>query len=86
MTRAELDQYLDVDVRVWLFDGDIIFGHLRKTRDERYKGDPNLYLPKDYYFLALDLGSHEYVSSLFRVSHVKKLEPAPFADGTSSKV
>lgn len=44
-------------------------GYLRKSGDERYRNDPNLYLPKNYYFLTDDYGVCK--TCLFRVSHIQ---------------
>lgn len=72
MTREQLEKYLNEKVRVKLFDGEIIEGHLRKTGEEDFKNNPNLYLPKNYYFLTD--GGLNCISSLFKVSHVIKID------------
>lgn len=67
MNRQYLESFLGKRVEIKLFDGDLIKGELHKTREEKYKHDNNLYLPKNYYFLE---NPH---STLFRSSHVKKI-------------
>lgn len=75
MKREELDRYLGRKVIVTLFDGYMAQGILCKTGEEEYKDNPNLYLPKKYYFLLKRKGSHSCADSvLFRLSHVRKLE------------
>ncbi len=56
-------------IKVRLFDGAEYEGYLRKSGDERYRNDPNLYLPKNYYFLTDDYGVCK--TCLFRVSHIQ---------------
>lgn len=71
MKKEELEKYLKQKVKIKLFDGDVIEGILRKTGEEDFKNNPNLYIPKNYYFLTD--GSLNTVSCLFRVSHVVKI-------------
>ena len=71
MTREQLEKYLNKKVKVKLFDGDAIEGYLRKTGDDDFKNNPNLFIPKNYYFLTD--GSLNCISCLFRVSHVVKM-------------
>ena len=68
MKRSELEKYLGKKVTVKLFDNEEMTGELHKTGEERFKYDPNLYIPKNYYFL-LPIGK-----CLFRCSHVKALK------------
>lgn len=68
MKRNDLEKYLGKVVTITLFDNDIITGELHKTGEERFKNDPNLYIPKNLYFLI------NPQSVLFRSSHVKKLK------------
>ena len=51
MNRDKLEKHLGKNVEVTLFDGDVIKGELHKTREERFKNEPILYVPKNYYFL-----------------------------------
>ena len=51
MKREELEKHLGRTVEITLFDGDTIKGELHKTREERFKNEPNLYIPYNYYFL-----------------------------------
>lgn len=67
MKRSDLEQYLGKTVTVTLFNGDVITGELHKTGEERFKFDPNLYMPRKLYFCLPQ-------SVLFRCSHVKKLK------------
>lgn len=70
--REQLEKHLNEKVKVQLFDGDIIEGYLRKTGEYDFKNNPNLYIPKNYYFLTG--GGLNCVSCLFRVSHVVKIQ------------
>lgn len=72
MTREQLEKYLNEKVKVKLFDGDVIEGYLRKTGEEDFKDNPNLFIPKNYYFLVDD--NLNCISYLFRSSHVKKIQ------------
>lgn len=69
MNRKTLEESLGRRVKVRLFDGAEHEGYLRKSGDERYRNDPNLYLPKNYYFLVDDYGICK--TCLFRVSHIQ---------------
>lgn len=73
MTRAQLEKYLNKKVRVTLFDNTKLEGRLKKTGTEEFIHDPNLYIPKRYYFLT-DETNVDARQLLFRVSHIKKLE------------
>ena len=68
MKRSELEKYLGKTVAITLFDNDVITGELHKTGEEKFKNDPNLYLPQKMYFLV------NPQSCLFRTSHVKRLK------------
>lgn len=67
MKRSELEKYLGKKVTITLFDNDIITGVLHKTGEEKFKYDPNLYIPRNCYFLLPQ-------SVIFKCSHVKKLK------------
>lgn len=67
MKRSELEKYKGKNVKITLFNDEIITGELHKTREERFKNNPNLYIPRNYYFLI------NPQSCIFRCSHVKKL-------------
>lgn len=69
MNRKALEENLGRRIKVRLFDGAEYEGYLRKSGDERYRNDPNLYLPKNYYFLTDDYGVCK--TCLFRVSHIQ---------------
>lgn len=71
MKRADLETFLGKKVELKLFDGSVIRGCLRKTQDETFKGNPNLYLPKNYYFVTENADSKVCSSCLFRSSHVR---------------
>ena len=68
MKRSELEKYLDKKVEIEIFDGTVIKGELHKTGEEKFKDNPNLYIPRNYYFCT------EPQSCLFRSSHIIKLE------------
>lgn len=70
MTRKQLEQHLGKKVEITLFCGDIIKGVLHKTGEECFKGEPNLYIPKNRYFCT---NNNSNVSCVFRCSHVVKL-------------
>ena len=74
MKREEFETYLGKKVEIKLFDGKVITGVLRKTQDEAFKQDLNLYLPYKYYFLTHPANPMACISCLFRVSHVKRLK------------
>lgn len=67
MKRSDLEQYLGKSVEITLFDNDVITGVLHKTGEEQFKYDPNLYIPRNCYFLLPQ-------SVIFKCSHVKKLK------------
>lgn len=69
MNRKALEENLGRRIKVRLFDGAEYEGYLRKSGDERYRNDPNLYLPKNYYFLTDDYGVCK--TCLFLVSHIQ---------------
>ena len=71
MTREQLEKYLNEKVKVKLFDGDVVEGYLRKTGDDDFKNNPNLFIPKNYYFLTD--GNLNCISCLFRVTHIVKI-------------
>lgn len=72
MTRTEFEKYLGQNVEIDILDGTIIRGILHKTGEEIFKNDANLYIPRNYYFCTNNNG--ECISSLFRVSHVRKFK------------
>ena len=74
MKRSDLEKYLGELVEVYFFDGEVIRGCLRKTHDEIFKNDANLYIPINRYFVTENKNSNECISFLFRTSHVKKLK------------
>lgn len=51
----------------------LIEGYLRKTGEEDFRNNPNLYIPKNLYFLT-DGKSNECRTCLFRVSHIRSLK------------
>lgn len=68
VTRKLLDSLVGKKVRVNLPDEDGFVGILHKTGNET---DPNLYLMKNYYYVADDAGN--VIRCLFRASYVKKI-------------
>lgn len=73
MKREQLEKYLRKKVKVRLFDDDDeIEGYLRKTGDDDFKNIPNLYIPRNYYFITNS--DSDCISYLFRSSHVKKIQ------------
>lgn len=73
MKRTDFEKYLGEIVDITLFDGDIVRGCLRKTRDEMFKNDASLYLPWNRYFVTESKTSKICISYLFRTSHVKSV-------------
>lgn len=71
MNREQFEKYLNEKVKIKLFNGDVFEGYLRKTGEDDFKNNPNLYIPKNRYFLTDD--SLNCISCLFRVSHVVKV-------------
>lgn len=71
MTRVELEKHLYKNVKITLFDGEVIVGELHKTGDGHIKDDPNLTVPKNYYYC--DSGTKD-ISCIFKVFHIKKLK------------
>lgn len=72
MKRADLETFLGKMVELKLFDGSVIRGCLRKTQEGIFKSDPDLYLPKNFYFVTANADSTVVISCLFRSSHVRK--------------
>ena len=79
MMKEQLEKCLKQKVKIELFDGDQIEGYLRKTGEKDFESNPNLYIPKNYYFLTD--GSLNIVSCLFRVSHVVEINLDMVNDG-----
>lgn len=67
-TRKLLDSLVGKEVCVNFPDKDEFVGILHKTGNET---DPNLYLMKNYYYIADDMGN--VIGYLFRASYVKKI-------------
>ena len=76
MKIEQLEKYLKEKVKIILFDGDEIEGILRKTGDDDFKDNPNLYIPQNYYFLVDD--NLNCISCLFRVSHIVKISNSQY--------
>lgn len=68
MKRSDLEQHLGKTVTITLFDNEVITGELHKSGEEIFRNNPNLYIPKERYFLI------NPQSCMFRSSHVKKLK------------
>lgn len=73
MNRNELEKHLGQQIQITLFDDTVITGYLRKTGEEAFKHDANLYLPQKYYFLTKNMKSTVCETVLFRVSHIKRI-------------
>ena len=77
INREIVESYLGQKVEVKLFDGEIVIGELHKTGEESYKNNPNLYIPKNRYFVENKLLKDAYGyyhSCLFRSSHIRKIK------------
>ena len=70
MKREKLEQMLGKKVEVTLVDKVKYTGILRKTRDEAFRDNPNLFYQLRYYFLTDE--ANQCNSTLFRVSYVWK--------------
>lgn len=68
MKREKLEKFLSKQVKVVLFDGDTYEGELHKTGEQAYKHNPNLYIPRNYYFVE---PQERY--TVFKCSHVVKI-------------
>lgn len=73
MKKVDFEKFIGEMVEIQLFNDKTICGCLRKTQDEMFKNDANLYLPKNYYFVTESLNSKMSISCLFRSSHVKRM-------------
>ena len=72
MLKAKFEKYLEKFISIRLFDGKIYTGYLYKSGNkERFPNDPNLYIPRNYYFLVDE--NDNVTSCLFRCSHVVRL-------------
>ena len=71
MERSKLEKHLGQEVRIVLFDGDILEGELHKTGEETFNNNPDLTIPKNYYFVT---NGKVPRSVLFKASHITKLE------------
>lgn len=73
MKRVDLEKHLGEFVEIKLSDSQIIKGCLRKTRDEMFKHDVNLYFPKNLYFITQNVDSKICISRLFKCSDVVRV-------------
>ena len=71
MNRVEFEEYLGKRVSLKLFDNTLCEGFLRRTGDECFKNNPNLYIPRNKYDLVDE--NFNSLSCIFRVSHIKKI-------------
>ena len=72
MKREQLEKYLKEEVIVRLFDGTTFKGFLRKTGDDDFKNNANLFIPRNYYFLVDK--NLNCISCLFRLTHVQRIK------------
>lgn len=71
MKREKLEERLDTEVTVTLFDGSTYSGVLRQCGTEYTRDNMNLYLKgRKYYFVEMDYD----ISPIFRCSHVTKMK------------
>lgn len=73
INREIIEKFLGKKVEIKLFDGDIVVGELHKTGEEYFKNNPNLYIPKNYYFVIYPYSLEEH-SFKFRSSHIRKIQ------------
>ena len=69
INKQVVDSYLGKRVKIKLFNDVICEGELHKTGEELFKGNNNLYIPKNYY---CTINPHN--NWIFRSSHIKKIE------------
>ena len=77
INRSIVESYLGQKVEITLFNGMTFVGELHKTGEESYKNNPNLYNPRNYYFLENKLLQNAFgywTSGIFRSSHIKKIQ------------
>ena len=52
MLKTKFEKYLGKHISIRLFDSNVYTGYLYKSGNkERFPNDPNLYVPRNYYFL-----------------------------------
>lgn len=68
MNRKYIETFLGKNVEIVLFDKDVIKGEFHKSGEELFKNNPNLCIPKNYYFVI------NPQSCLFRSSHIRKIK------------
>lgn len=73
MNRKYVETFLGKLVKIKLFDGTVMKGYLHKTGTEKFKNNPNLYIPKNYYVL-LNAHDQDIYNVIFRSSHIRKIE------------
>lgn len=72
MNRNQLEKNLGRNVKIRLHDGEFIEGRLRKTGEKDFENNPDLYIPKNLYFLTDDKNICR--TCLFKVSHIQNLK------------
>lgn len=72
INREIVESYLGQKVEIKLPYGDVVIGVMHKTGEELYKNNPNLYMPKNYYFVEFPyIKEHSW---LFRSSHIRSIK------------
>lgn len=71
MKRVDVEEYLNKNVEITLYDGMVLKGELHKTGEDIFKDNPDLYIRRNYYTLV-DTGNPQ--SWIFRCSHIKKIK------------
>lgn len=71
MKREQVEQYLEQQVQVTLFDDSFYEGIILRCDDKRFETNPSLFLKPKYYVLISNQGT--IVSPIFRCSHIRKL-------------
>lgn len=72
--KSEVEKCIGKKVLIVLFNGETIKGFLRKTGEEEFKNEPNLYYMKNRYFITRNSCDTTSISVLFRSSHIKKMK------------
>ena len=73
INREIVESFLGKKVEVKLLYEDVVVGILHKTGEEEFKNNPNLYIPKNYYFVIYPFSLREN-SFLFRSSQIRKIQ------------
>ena len=77
MKKDYVESFLGKNVEITLFDGEVIKGEFHKSREERFKNNPDLFLPNNRYFTIKPKTSLSN-SCMFRSSHITKIKECDY--------